>query len=69
MVGKDLIRIIEENNLFGVHISDCEDIVFDLSEHKTNRKDRGGEDVIEYVDFVIDTHTGETSLNTWYSDK
>lgn len=69
MTGKDLIKIIEDNNLFDVRISASEDIVFDLAEHRTNKKDRGGEDIIEYIDFVIDTHTGETRLDTWNSDK
>ena len=68
MTGKDLIKIIEDNNLFDVRVTDTEDIRFDLAEHKTNKKDRYGEDIVEYIDFVIDTHTGETRLDTWNSD-
>lgn len=69
MTGKDLIKIIEDYNLFDVHVStETEEILFDLAEHKTNKKDRYGEDVLEYIDFVIDTHTGETRLDTWNSD-
>lgn len=69
MTGKDLIKIIEDYNLFDVNVwTETEEILFDLAEHKTNKKDRYGEDVLEYIDFVIDTHTGETRLNAWNSD-
>lgn len=68
MTGNDLIKIVVENNLGDVHLSDSEDIRFDLEEHRTAKKDRWGDDIMIYVDFVIDTHTGETRLETWDSD-
>jgi len=68
MTGADLIRIIEENNLQDVRVADSEDIRFDLEEHRTKKKDRYGEEIVIYVDFVVDTHTGETYLSTWNSD-